>query len=224
MNKFILYVVLLFLYIILAKGISPTEFGITYIKSENSLKNDLKKTPSSVILVDMYNTGFLIKTYYHKYRYIYNFESFEEKTVRTSSHFYNKNKDNIGMSILRKLSLNSYETIPLPPGTLFLGDKSFGYWKKEKNTEKKYWSFFRSFKNLPHFFGLNNKKIYLEHYNEMKLMVKKNMPYYGLSKEFGTKGEYSSKVFTDYHNRKPQKVSIKDFILTYFKENYYNNY
>ena len=84
MNKIIVYCILLLFYLGLSKSLSPSEFGINYINSDSLLSQIVPGKPVSVILTDIHSTGFLIKTFYHKYKIVYGFQSYEELIVRTS--------------------------------------------------------------------------------------------------------------------------------------------
>jgi len=126
------------------------------------------------------------------------------------------------MSILRVNSAQQLSQVPLPPGMLFIGDNSYGSWKKNRETENLEWHFFRSFKNIPQFIGLGSKHITYQHYEKAKEKIKLNKPFFGLQKEFGTNGELTEKSYPDYFKRKPRKISIKEFFLKYLQENFYN--
>ena len=62
MNKFIGYGILLLIYLGLSKSLSPSELGISYINSKESLSKLINGAPSTVILTDIHSIGFLIKT------------------------------------------------------------------------------------------------------------------------------------------------------------------
>ena len=70
LNKIIIYSLLLLTYLGLSKSLSPSEFGISYVFNEESLSSMIKGAPVSVILVDTHSTGFIIKTYYQKYKVV----------------------------------------------------------------------------------------------------------------------------------------------------------
>ena len=72
MNKLILYGILLLVYLGLSKSLSPGEYGIRYINKKEDLIDLIPGQPVSAILADMHSTGFLIKTYYQKYKIVLN--------------------------------------------------------------------------------------------------------------------------------------------------------
>ena len=75
-------------------------------------------------------TGFLIKTYYHRYR-VFRPTQMEEKVVRVSQNFFEEYQKHVGMSVFRRYEQNQVEEdYPLPPGSpLYIGDLSYGRWK-----------------------------------------------------------------------------------------------
>ena len=119
MNKIIVYCVLLLFYLGLSKSLSPSEYGINYINSNEALSRLVPGAPVSVILTDIHSTGFLIKTYYHKYKIVYGFQSFEELIVRTSRNYSINNQSHLGLSIFRRYREDELEDFtPLPPGSI----------------------------------------------------------------------------------------------------------
>ena len=137
MYKFFLYTVLIILYLGLAKALSPSEHGVQYLQNERGFSKLIKGNQSTVILVDTHATGFLIKTYYQKYRVISGYDSVEELIVRTSKEFAKKNLNHIGLSLYRK-SDEAEEFLPLPPGSLYIGNREFGDWKTNKKGIARY--------------------------------------------------------------------------------------
>ncbi len=122
MYKFFLYSVLLILYLGLAKALSPSEIGVHYLQNERGFARLIKGPMTTVILVDTHATGFLIKTYYQKYRVISGYDTVEELIVRTSKEFARKNLPHIGLSIYRKAN-DKEEFLPVPPGSLYLNNR-----------------------------------------------------------------------------------------------------
>ncbi|MEX1100050.1 MAG: hypothetical protein WEB87_06470, partial [Bacteriovoracaceae bacterium] len=131
MNKALLYCALLLAYLGLSKSLSPSEFGISYVFNEESLSKLITGAPVSVILIDTHSTGFIIKTYYQKYKVVYGFQTYEEIIVRTSGTFNAKHAKHIGMSIFRRTESLEESFTPLPPGSVFIGNRDFGRWKTD---------------------------------------------------------------------------------------------
>ncbi len=221
MNKIITYALLVLLYLGLSKAFSPSEFGINYVLNEESLEKLITSAPVSVVLIDVHSTGFLIKTYYHKYKLIYGYQTFEELIVRTSSAFKEKHAKNIGMSIFRRYERdNRIETTPLPPGALFMGDKNFGSWANH-DSGTKVWKFYRVYRYIPTYLGWVDFKPSYQFYQKVELHKNQNKAFYGFNDEFGVNGEQTRKAFPNYFKRHvPKDINIKQFIKDYFKENF----
>lgn len=211
------------MYLGLSKSFSPSEFGISYILNEKSLAELVKGAPVTAILVDMHSTGFLIKTYYHKYKIIYGFQSVDEIIVRTSSGFAQANKNNIGMSIFRRYDDDlSEEHTPLPPGSLFVGNKNFGEWVSSPSGDK-VWRFYYAYKKtIPVFLGIKNFDYTYDMYQKVQVYRNQRKAYYGEKDQFGTKGSLTPKMYPRYYARqKPQQIDFKKFFYDYFRENFY---
>jgi hypothetical protein len=224
MNKVIVYVVLIIIYLGLSKSFSPSEFGINYVLNEKSLAEMIKGKPVTVILSDMHSSGFIIKTYYHKYKVIHGFQTYEELIVRTSRGFSKKHKNHIGLSIFRRYDDDRDEDFtPLPPGLLFVGDRKFGTWKFADSGDK-VWSFYRVYRNLPTYLGWGKFRINETFYKKAQYHITQKKPYYGLNNEFGLNGEVTKKAFKQFFERQvPQKVNFKDFFRDYLRQNFYQN-
>ncbi len=229
MNKFLLYGLLLLIYLGLSKSLSPNEFGIKYINSNKALSELIPGTTISVILTDIHSTGFIIKTYYHKYKIIYGFQSYEEVITRTSRGFMLKNKPFLGMSVFRRYKekvhsiRNDNETenfTPLPPGSIFVGNKNFGSWIK-KNQTTKVWQFFRVYRQIPKYLGWKTFTPNFQFYNKMIKHQSSKDPFHGENNEFGLNGSITRNSFPKYFERqKPNKIDLKSFLKDYFKENF----
>lgn len=221
MNKFIVYGIILLTYLGLSKSLSPSEFGIKYINTTQGLSELIPGAPVSVILTDIHSTGFLIKTYYHKYKVVYGFQSYEELIVRTSRGYTEKQKEFLGMSIFRRYKTDNKEDItPLPPGSIFIGDKNFGRWEKTSTTNK-VWKFFRVYRQLPKYLGWENFVPTLKIHNNLKIYQNQQKPFFGSNDEFGLNGSITKKAFPKYFERqKPKKHNLNNIIKNYFKENF----
>lgn len=218
-NKIIIYFFLVFIYLGLSKGLSPTEFGIQYVKNNQELARLIEGAPVSVILTDVYSTGFIIKTYYHKYKIVYGKQPQEELVVRALSSFKNKSLPYLGLSIFRRYDdQRSEEFTPLPPGSVFIGDNNYGHWTSS-NSGIKEWKFFRGSRHLPHYLGWMNYKPTINTLAKTNLFREHNRPYFGDHNEFGLKGKITNKAFPKYFDRqKPKKHHIKKFLSVYIND------
>ncbi|WP_408097868.1 hypothetical protein ACJVC5_02820 [Peredibacter sp. HCB2-198] len=219
MYKFFLYSMLMILYLGLAKALSPSELGVQYLQNEKAFSKVIKAPLATAILVDTHATGFLIKTYYQKYRVISGYDSVEEVIVRTSKEFAKKNLANIGLSLYRRID-DKEEFLPLPPGSLYIGNREFGEWKMNKKGDMK-WRFNKSFKNFPKYLGWGNFRPTEEFYQQMRASVTLNQPFYGLKNEFGPKGRITQENFPHFFkDERMKKVEMKTLLIEYFKENF----
>ena len=221
MNKFIIYGLLILAYLTLSKGFSPNEFGVKYIKNNEDLVKLIPGAPVSLILTDIHSTGFLIKTFYHKYKIVYGFQSYEELIVRTSKKFADANKDYIGMSTFRRYKEDSIQNFtPLPPGSVFIGNKNFGNWvRKGKNTQT--WKFFRVYRQIPQYLGWKKYTPTLQTYHLIQEAQLRGKPFYGSNDEFGINGSITKVSFPNYFERqKPHKINFVSFFKNYLNYNF----
>ncbi len=220
MNKFIIYGILLLIYLGLSKGFSPSTSGISYINNNDKLSELITGAPVEVILVDIHTTGFIIKTYYHKYKVIYGFQSFEEVIVRTSRKFSDELIPYLGMSIFRRDKEASEDFTPLPPGALFIGNNNFGVWNKHPSGDK-VWKFFRAYRQLPNYLGWRDFKPTYDLYTKIQIHQENKTPLHGLHNEFGLKGKITQAVYPQYFERqKPKDNEVKQFLKNYLNENF----
>ena len=219
MYKFFWYSLLIILYLGLAKALSPSEIGVHYLQNERGFSKLVKSPLATAILVDTHATGFLIKTYYQKYRVISGYDSVEEMIVRTSKEFAKKNLSNIGLSLYR-ISDEKEEYLPLPPGSIYINNREFGEWKMNKNGVMK-WRFNKSFKNFPRFLGWGKWRPDEAFFQSLRAHVTLNQPFYGLNQEFGPNGRLTKKYFPHFFkDERKKKVEMKTLLIEYLKENF----
>lgn len=188
MNKISIFVLLILVYLGISKSFSPSEKRTAYLSNELVFNNYFTGEPVSVILLDSLSSGFLIKTYHHKYKIVHAFKIPEIITVRTSKKFWNENLENHGMSLFRRKERTlETSTVIMPPGALFLGDPAYGTWELT-NYGSKVWKFHRTYKNFPQIFGWGEFKPDLDFYQRMKIYQSNEKPFYGPKNEFGTQG------------------------------------
>lgn len=219
MYKFFLYLVLTISYLGLAKALSPSEIGVQYLQNEKGFSKILKEKSVSVILMDTHTTGFLIKTYYQKYRVISNYDNIEEIIVRTSREFAKKNLKNIGLSLYRKLN-DKEEYVPVPPGSLYIGNPEYGEWRTTKSGAVK-WIFWKAYKDFPKYFGWGKWRPTEAFYQGLRSSLSLNQPYYGIDNEFGINGRVTRENFPHFfRSERSKQINMKDLLIEYFKENF----
>lgn len=188
MNSFSIYILLILIFLGLSKSFSPSEQRAKFIKNENVFSSHFYGSPISVILEEEYQTGFLIKTYFQKYRVIHGFKAPDSIVVRTTYKFWQKNQKNIGMSLFRRGEKDqSDSTAVLPPGSLYLGDPAYGHWEISDSGIKK-WHFHRAYRHFSSLFRWKKFRPSFNFYQKVELYKETLTPFYGLKNEFGTDG------------------------------------
>lgn len=219
MYKFFLYCMLVILYLGLAKTLSPSELGISYLQNEKSFSKLTDKPNVTFILTDTHVTGFLIKTYYQKYRVISGHEEVEDLIIRSSKEFTQKNLDHIGLSIYRRIN-GIEEFMPLPPGSMYINNPEFGEWIKNEDGELE-WHFSKAYKNYPRYLGWTDFRPTQKFYKELMLNKRIGQPYYGPNNEFGPQGSITQKAFPHFFSEeRRKKMDLKTLLIDYFKENF----
>jgi len=193
MNKASLYIFLILIFLGLSKSFSPSIQGVIYINDEKDYPNIFHERPVSLILLDSFETGFLIKTYLQKYQIVHGFKPTEQILTKTSKKYWKRSKGFIGMSLFRRNEVEGKESlIPMPPGILFVGDPSFGLWKNEDSGQK-IWKFHNAYKDFPKKFLWGNFQMTRFFYNKAIIFENNLKPFFGLKNEFGFAGFITQK-------------------------------
>lgn len=196
MNKFSAYILLVLVFLGLSKSFSPSELRIPYIENQHVYSTFFKGAPLEVILVDYFKAGFLIKTYFHRYKIVHGFKNPEYMTVRVSKKFWMKNREHLGMSLFRRRELDNAENaLPLPPGSLFLGDPSFGYWEEDSAKATKFWVFHRAYKHFPNFFSWGDFVPSQSFYKTLTTHMTEEKIFFGDQNQFGSKSPLAKKMY-----------------------------
>lgn len=211
MNKISLYILLILIFLGLSKSFSPNHKNIKFLKDKNSFSSLENEAPVSLILIDSFTRGTFIKSYLQNYKLIHGFKPKETKviTFRTTKEFWTKSKKHLGMSLFRrenKLSLGS--NLPMPPGTLFIGDLAYGNWQKTQQGNK-VWIFRRSYSHFPDLLGWGNFKPSEKFYLKILEHKQKVKVFYGENNEF--------KKTAPPSNSTKEKESLNKKIISYLK-------
>lgn len=224
MNKISLYVLLILIFLGLSKSFSPSEKKTLYVANEQVFSDTFPGSPVSVILMDSFRTGFLIKTYFQKYKIVHGFRIPREIVVRTSKEFWEENLKNEGMSLFRRKDISYYNkkskkknkytseldplenesSIPMPPGFLYLDDRAFGRWRL-KNSGEKVWTFHRAYRHFPKMFGWGTFRPSHTFYEKAQIFLTGERAFYGLNNEFGPEGQIT-KAFLQHNVKRTEKI------------------
>lgn len=206
MNKISLYTLLILLFLGLSKSFSPSAQRTTFVQNEQVYPGLFAGAPISLVLIDAFKAGFLIKTYYLKFKIVHGFKQPEFLIVRTNKKYFDKNKENIGMSLFRRYERNSQEsTTPLPPGSIYVGDPAFGGWKYH-NSGQRIWHFHRVYRHFTRQFYWGKYRPNYNFYEKVQIHLKNETPFYGLNNEFGTEGSLTEVLF----NKSPYRKRSND--------------
>ena len=105
MNKISLYILLILIFLGFSKSFSPNLKNINFIKDERMFSKFIKDGPLSLILIESYEQGTFIKSYFQKYRVVHGFKPLNNQFIifRTSKKFWEK-----GKTVLQKQSEKKY--------------------------------------------------------------------------------------------------------------------
>lgn len=116
--------------------------------------------------------------------------------------FYALHYDNLGMSIGRIDSLGNKSTIVAPPGfNTVIGNPKYGEFREERG--HRVWHFFSTYLFYRTLFGMGNRMIYYNHYNDYYRNYRYNRPYYGSSPKpaWGTKATATKQTHKNFYQR-----------------------
>lgn len=218
MNRISIFVLLVLIFLGLSKSFSPSEKRAPFVENEKVLSALFPGSPLSIILLDSFQTGFLIKTYYQRYKIVHGFKAPETITVRTTRGYWNQVRPYLGMGLFRRSEREKEEeTTPLPPGALYIGDPAYGYWDYRHSGEK-IWVFHRAYRHFPAMFSWGDFTPTFQFYEEMLIHEKNNRPFVGLKNEFGIDGVITKKylpVMSKVDNG--PELTIQDHLYRYFQ-------
>ena len=224
MGKISIYILFLLVYFGLSKSFSSLEIETStrYIKNElyfPQLFSEKLSDPVSLILVDQFAAGFLFKTYFQKYLLVRGFKDRKFITIKTSRNYYNKSKKYIGLSIFRINPGNYSETVPLPPGSEFIGQSALGGWIKSNSGEKK-WRFHNAYQAFfSNSFLWHGYKASYQFMKQIKISQNTKVPFFGLNNEFGPNGEItkSGLLKLNPHVTQLKELKFSKIIQKYLK-------
>jgi hypothetical protein len=147
MGKGIVYFIVVCSYILLSKSFGPGNSSLPYLRRSKDIEKIIPRLPAEAILIETLTKGFLIKTHYQRYKIIFGHQPPVETLVRSRRSFAEYSEKFKGLSLFRKDKDDmAAETLPMPPGTLFIDNRQFGRWiTKDK---QRHWVFYRPYQHL----------------------------------------------------------------------------
>ena len=212
MNKIAIYILLTLIFLTASRAVTPRSQVTKYIFNESNYSNLFQGSPLTVILEDAYQFGFIIKNNLHRYRVIRVFEPTQIVTTRVSKEYFKKTLEYIGLSLFRRNEKGVENTIPVPPGSLFIGHPGYGRWKLHKDGVK-YWTFVSNHDSLQKKFLWGNFIPNNHFYRELNIHLKNKKKFLGPENEFGSKGPISqSQLPMKWYRNHNKKFSLNDHI------------
>lgn len=205
--KFSFFIILVFIYLGFSKAFSPIEVRTLYIPSPQVLPHYFQSSPISLLLLKSFTGGLFVKTYYKKIKVITPFGPTEIITIRVPKDFWFEFKSEQGMTIFNRLDDElGYTLLSLPPGSIFVGNQSFGRWLRDPSGDL-FWHFHRSYRNFPNLFYWGEWRPSFNFYEELQLHMKNSQNYYGPRQEFGRNGSLTAKNLAPLYTK---SKSIED--------------
>lgn len=219
MNRFLVYLLIIFTYLGISKSFYPNKQVTISIPNKEAISSIFRASPISIILIDMDEVGLIMKTYLMKYLIIGAYQDPVTVTIKTNQKFWEESKQFIGMSIFRRMENEEQEsTIPMPPGFLFIGDTSFGQWKYNRESGEREWNFYRTFSKLEKNFNYGNYKPTHSMIKNARRALKSDLPYFGDNNEFGFDGKITREYLkTKLFNKKKFEVDYDKHFARFFR-------
>ncbi len=217
MKKITYYLILVLIFLGLSNSLAPIQQNTPYVQSEQVLPGMFPGAPLSLILVDTFYTGVFIKTYYLKLLVFHGFKRSDIYVVRTPKEYWKTTQNYFGMALFQRGELRNSENLtPSPPGSLFIGDPSFGGWEIMADGQK-VWTFFRAYRTFPDELGWGQWRPTFDFYTKMKSYLDNDMPFFGPAHEFGQNGTISPTSWPEHISAaKYQKTTISEYSKKFY--------
>jgi len=224
MNRISLYILIILVFLSLSASYQPDTKGYFTIVNEQVFPYYFPEAPISIILLENIKVGFIIKSYYQRYKVIYGFKPSQEMIVKTNRDFWRKSSDFVGLSLFVRYEHDRKEsTTPMPPGLIFVGNPAYGSWVLDESGNQ-IWQFHRAYREYPAMFMWGDFSITLDFFNKANLHSEHQKPFFGLRNEFGPDGEVTQKALShineDIMTRSTQAEPFKAHLKRLFSWNY----
>ena len=101
----------------------------------------------------------------------------------------------------------------MPPGILFMGDPSYGYWKTSQSGKKR-WHFYRAYGNLPKLLFYGDYRPTYQMLKSARVALKNEIPFFGINNEFGPTGSVTKKnLSSEFFRQKTKPINFKEILI-----------
>ena len=161
----------------------------------------------SIILEDMKKEGNFISKYFHKYGIVEGEQSNTTNWLNVSEKFYKTNEGFLGMTLAAKKDGKIISSIA-PPGYQYVDDSRYGRWRNNDRGGS-FWEFYGKYALFSTLLGGFHRPIYRNDYNLYSQHRNRNVPYFGMNKEYGTNGSFTKKNRPNFYSRNTQRTKAK---------------
>lgn len=183
------------------------------------LKSELSRYPEySILLEDMKEEGNFFKDYFHRYKLVYAeetgipdslvYQSEITDWYKVSKKDYEKYVNYLGMVVASKTRDGQVLTTASPPGYQYVGDPRYGQWRRDASGNS-FWEFYGKWAFLSHMFGMFNRPIYRNEWDEYRRYSSQGRPYFGRNREYGTTGRYTQQTHKSFFERRQQREAAR---------------
>lgn len=179
--------------------------------SLNKLEKSLAQYPEyDVILADMREEGNFFPEYYHRYKVVYKTSSdsntaFQEELsdwVEVGKRDYQRNYNNLGMTIMARSDSGAIDRTAQPPGYRHAGDPRYGEWRRD-NDGNSFWAFYGRYAMMRTAYDMiSGRRLYRSEYDDYRKHRRNRRPYYGKSNQYGTEGSYTKQTRPTFFQRR----------------------
>lgn len=162
-------------------------------KMRADLESDVAQLSKSVdkILVDMQEEN---GQFQHKYKIVENGVARETGWEAVTRGVYQQHRDHLGMTLYSKpegVLPEDAEKVAAPPGYNYVGNTRYGYW--EQRNGQSFWVFYGKYSLMRDLLWGPGRysSVPRGSYRSYRTTVKTGKPFYGATKQYGTKGTYT---------------------------------
>ena len=217
MNKVAIYILIVLIFLGASRIFTSYSKFDKYIFNELSYSELFEGHSISIILQDAYQTGFIIKSNVHRYRVVRVFGQSEIITIRVTKEYFQKTLNYLGLSLFRRDEEGMENTVPVPPGSLFIGNTAYGDWGFHISGVRR-WVFREVYQFLKEELLWGEFQPDEDFYHELQLHLINGKEFFGVNNEFGPKGMVTqSQLSLNWYRRRNKKFKIQDYIAALVK-------